>query len=1032
MAKKEPTLEELLEAAHKRSQMLKQEQAASHDDLLEEFFDDYDDYEEAPASPRPQIEDLDQWLEQVMTELACYRFSQEDQKTLREFLTLHAQTKLMSAGHPEENRAYYNLMIRAEEPEAVRSFAKTLSIALGYCWTETHMRTEKEMLQKVEESRQGSRRLPPSLNLPRDHRFILVDQCQDAPRLNMDGGASARDASIREMENYQVLWNSMMAHTQKVPGVILLVSGDEDVYRNTLRPFIPLSQRVCCHHIRLAPRTEEELLQDCLEQLQASSFSLSEDFAPALEKYFYSTYQASELRNTAFVTNLIDQIFERFYICKRQEHVLDASCIPVYDPMAQSVEQVLGRLDRLVGLQKVKEEFHNLYRLQMAGLSGSENARYHMLFAGNPGTGKTTVARMAADLFFRMGVTKSSKLVVVKPADMISDWVGGTGSKAMEIIRRAYNGVLFIDEAYGIANMDRGYELLNVLLQEMENNGHRLVVILAGYTEEMRHLLKANPGLASRISQEIHFEDYSQEELVQIFLHMCKTDGFTLDPSARDELEDCIAALMTREFFGNARDIRNMLQDLKEVWSQDYYEAVTSQDSGVGPERVFLPRHFEKIQPPKKELSIHDLIGLDVMKKKLEVFKRQAMYQKHLREKGFTNLSDFSLHMIFTGNPGTGKTSVAKLIADDLYAIGMLKTNRLVVAERKDLVGIHGDTGAKTADVIRKAVGGVLFIDEAYSLAGSRYDNQECIEVLLTAMEEHKKDTVFIFAGYVDRMQEFLMSNPGIQSRIGYTFHFEDYTPDELTKMYADKMKKMGFAVSDGALRRVRTIMEYFQDVEHFGNGRFVNHVIHQTISQRSKRNFTRQYRDIQTRDIPSFKTLIETAPNGMHLYDPAKISAQEHRRTAIHELGHAVVMVGTDPENVPKSISIRNWAGSYGRVALAKGLQERTEQQLFHHIATLLGGKNAEKCILGTHSVGCSQDYQRAKNMAENMIEKYAMNSFGADPGEILKAADGLSAEIISRHKQQIEALAQTLLDKKEISGEAFMEALKLAAAEA
>jgi Holliday junction resolvasome RuvABC ATP-dependent DNA helicase subunit len=491
-------------------------------------------------------------------------------------------------------------------------------------------------------------------------------------------------------------------------------------------------------------------------------------------------------------------------------------------------------------------------------------------------------------------------------------------------------------------------------------------VILAGYTDEMRELLKANPGLGSRIGQEIHFDDYTQEELAQIFLQMCKKSGFSVDPAARDELDDCIGALMTREFFGNARDIRNLLQDLKEVWSEDFYQAITK--DGLQPEqvqRVFAPQHFTKIMPPKKEVSIQDLIGLDVLKNKLEVFKRQAMYQKHLRQKGFTNLSDFSMHMIFTGNPGTGKTTVAKLIADDLYSIGMLKTNRLVIAERKDLIGIRGDTGKKTADIIRKAVGGVLFIDEAYALAGDRYGNDECIEVLLTAMEEHKSDTVFIFAGYVEEMQGFLASNPGIQSRIGYTFHFENYSPEELTAMYADKMKKTGFVVEEDALQRVREIMAYFQDVKHFGNGRFVNHVIHQTISQRANRDFSKNYRNITQEDIPAIKTLIETAPNSMQLYDPAEITQEQQYRTAVHEVGHAAAILVLNPRQIPECISIRGQAGSYGRVKLPRGHMEQTEEHLLVHLAVLLSGKNAEKLLLGSHATGCADDYARAKQLA-------------------------------------------------------------------
>ena len=703
---------------------------------------------------------------------------------------------------------------------------------------------------------------------------------------------------------------------------------------------------------------------------------------------------------------------------------MSADCVPQYDPLTWSAENVLGQLEQLVGLETVKAEFRNIYKMQVAGLADPENTYYHMIFSGNPGTGKTTVARMAAELFHRMGILKTNKLVSVKPSDLVSEWIGGTGMKAAEMIRRAYNGVLFIDEAYGIANMDRGEELLNVLLQEMENHADKLIVILAGYTDEMRELLKANPGLGSRIGQEIHFADYTQEELAQIFLKMCKKSGFSVDPSAMDELDECIGALMTREFFGNARDIRNMLQNLKEVWSEDFYTAVTKNGaSAADVQKVFLPRHFEKIMPPKKEVSINDLIGLEVLKNKLEIFKRQAMYQKHLREKGFTNLSDFSMHMIFTGNPGTGKSTVAKLIADDLYSIGMLKTNRLVVAERKDLIGIHGDTGKKTADMIRKAVGGVLFIDEAYSLSGDRYGNSECIEVLLTAMEEHKSDTVFIFAGYVDEMQSFLASNPGIQSRIGYTFHFEDYSPEELTTMYAVKMRKTGFVVSEDALQQVREIMAYFQDVKHFGNGRFVDHVIHQTISQRANRDFTKDYRSITHEDIPAIKTIIETAPNSMNLYDPAEITPEQHYRTAVHETGHAAAIMVLNPKQIPERISIRNQAGSYGRVILQRSITEQTEEYLLIHIAILLSGMNAEKLLLGNHATGCAGDYAQAKQLAQDMVEKFAMTAYGVTPAAILHTAEEMSCTLIGGRKKKLERIAKILLEEKELTGERFKE---------
>lgn len=1001
---------------------LRNEQQTSADKTnpnpLDAFFSDNAEYNEAP-----KVMDPEECVRNTLRDLALYHLSAEDQQTVREFLTLRILTRQAPQSQPEARRAYYNLLIHGEEKESIRHFADILRRALDIHSKDTWMRKESELLQQMEASSRNNQRSRDRL-IPANVRFVLIDECQDTPRLNLDGGSAVRDASRKAMGNYQDMWDNVLNHVRANPGTILLVGCDESVYRSSLRPFTELSQHICSHHIQLKAKKAEDLLADCMAELCFSSFALADDFEPALTKYFHNAYRSSELRGQAFVADLLDRIYARFYSRQRFTPTLTADCVPTFDPLTQSVESILGQLEQLVGLENVKAEFRNIYKMQVAGLRNSDSACCHMLFTGNPGTGKTTVARMAADLFHRMGVLKTNKLVSVKPSDLVSEWIGGTGTKATEMIRRAYNGVLFIDEAYAIANMDRGEELLNVLLQEMENHSDKLIVILAGYTDEMRELLKSNPGLGSRIGQEIHFADYTREELAQIFLQMCKKSGFSLDPSARDELDDCIDALMTREFFGNARDIRNMLQDLKEVWSEDYYTAVKK--NGMDPaevKRVFLPHHFEKIMPPKKEVSINDLIGLEILKNKLEVFKQQAMYQKYLREKGFTNLSDFSMHMIFTGNPGTGKSTVAKLIADDLYSIGMLKTNRLVVAERKDLIGIHGDTGKKTADMIRKAVGGVLFIDEAYALSGNRYGNNECIEVLLTAMEEHKSDTVFIFAGYVDEMQEFLASNPGIQSRIGYTFHFDNYSPEELTAMYADKMKKTGFLVSEGALKRVQEIMAYFQDVKHFGNGRFVNHVIHQTISQRASRDFTKDHRSIMQEDIPTIKVLIETAPNSMQLYDPAEITPEQQHRTAIHEVGHAAAIMVLNPKQVPERISIRNQAGSYGRVTLHRGMTEQTEEHLLVHLAILLSGKNAEKLLLGNHATGCADDYARAKQLASDMIEKFAMTTYGAAPSEILHTAEEMSHTLIRGRKEELERIAQILLEEKELTGERFKE---------
>ncbi len=217
--------------------------------------------------------------------------------------------------------------------------------------------------------------------------------------------------------------------------------------------------------------------------------------------------------------------------------------------------------------------------------------------------------------------------------------------------------------------------------------------------------------------------------------------------------------------------------------------------------------------------SLNDLVDLITLKNKT---------------KDDLKINNINLHMVFLGNPGTGKTTVARMIADILYNLGYIKQNKLLEVTSRDLVAEYvGQTAVKTMDVVNKAMGGILFIDEAYTLATKNNDNSyngECIATLIKAMEDYRDNLVVIFAGYTKEMQDFLDSNSGIVSRIGYTFEFEDYTNEELIQIFKNMVVKSGFVLEDDAVEAVNKLVDENRDTKNFGNARFIRNVYEKTI----------------------------------------------------------------------------------------------------------------------------------------------------------------------------------------------------------
>ena len=245
--------------------------------------------------------------------------------------------------------------------------------------------------------------------------------------------------------------------------------------------------------------------------------------------------------------------------------------------------------------------------------------------------------------------------------------------------------------------------------------------------------------------------------------------------------------------------------------------------------------------------ELDSLVGLHEVKKVL----RDLVSLKELKNKSTDlKISDVNLHMVFLGNPGTGKTTVARLVAQILYNLKYIEQNKLIEVSSKDLVAEYvGQTAPKTNAVIQRALGGVLFIDEAYSLAsgngtGSSF-NEEAIATLIQGMENYRDNLVVIFAGYTKEMQAFLNANSGIVSRIGYTLNFADYTDDELLQIFEQMMNKAGFTVLPEALDEVRKVTQEYRGTQNFGNARFIRNVYEKSIIKHSNNVKGKKRKDI-------------------------------------------------------------------------------------------------------------------------------------------------------------------------------------------
>lgn len=506
----------------------------------------------------------------------------------------------------------------------------------------------------------------------------------------------------------------------------------------------------------------------------------------------------------------------------------------------------LEELNSLIGLGKIKEKVSNFgnliklnkYRAQYGFKATTPSL--HARFIGKPGTGKTTVASIIGKIYKELGLLSKGHVVYAKRSTLVGRYYDSELRAIEDAVNRAQGGVLFIDEAYTLYveddPRDPGKKVLEAIMTQLADPNKRdWMLVLAGYGPEMDKFIKSNDGLDSRVNDIFYFDDYSVDELMQISEYYCDKHNYIMTEDAKEHLR----SVVTREYnskddtFANARYIHNLFEKVilvnmskringLELPTKEELQTIEVSD---------MPSMRKINQESKGMIGLDKMVGLDTLKS--SIYSHLNMVKlANLRMSAGIHTNMPPLHMIFTGNPGTGKTTVADFIGEIYASLGILSRGEVIRVEKKDLVGKYvGDTEVKMKAILSRAKGNILFIDEAYQL----YDPSKkgdygtnVMDSLLTTLANDNIDMIVILAGYADKMEEMISMNTGISSRFPYTFHFEDYSVEELYKIGLQRAKDEGYKFTPKAKEYLQAIIkrEVLRKKSNFGNARFVTRLI--------------------------------------------------------------------------------------------------------------------------------------------------------------------------------------------------------------
>lgn len=391
-------------------------------------------------------------------------------------------------------------------------------------------------------------------------------------------------------------------------------------------------------------------------------------------------------------------------------------------------------------------------------------------------------------------------------------------------------GMLYLHNFENISYIEKTNQnlILNIFADELSKNNNSVCTVIYGEKESLTRILSEYPKLDNLLlNVKLDIDELNVEKIHKILLEkLDKTENIS------EEIKQKLFNYIKANYYQS--EVKNM-----EYINKLYNTVILNKNSrfNIYDENELMlediPEAYNVRNLPEILKDLNSLVGLSHIKNQIN----DLIALLKFNQKANIDMSKFNLHMVFTGNPGTGKTTVARLISDILYNLGYVEKNKFVEVSAKDLIANYvGQTPGKTFGILKSAFGGVLFIDEAYSITDSNGGfGDESIATILKTMEDYKDKLVIIFAGYKDKMKSFTASNPGLLSRIGYYIDFDNYTVEELIEIFLNLLEKNNLKITDDAKEKLKDIVKQSLKIENFGNGRYINNLFQKILVNHAK-----------------------------------------------------------------------------------------------------------------------------------------------------------------------------------------------------